>query len=933
MKLKIFTLFAALTLSAGTLFASNTAVGGIYYYFYDANLTATVTYRGGSSAEYNNEYTGDVVIPTTVTYGGKTYSVTSIGDGAFYGCSSLTSVTIPNSVTRIGYRAFFDCSGLTSVTIPNSVTSIERETFDGCSSLTSVTIPNSVTSIGDYAFDDCSSLTSVTIGNSVTSIGSSAFGRTKLRAVTIPNSCKTIADYAFSECTRLIEINSLAERVPDIEESTFAGVSTTAMVRVPCGSIELYKASNYWNVFSNISGADRFNYSFKSNNETNGTVVIVKEPTCTDWTATIHAYPYQGYEFLGWSDGVQENPRTILVNGDIALTALFSGNNAQIDAVANNNAYGSVCGGGIYPVDETITLTATPNAGYYFVQWSDGNKDNPREITVTDNAAYTAEFALKQFTVSTDAENGTVTGAGTYAYGTKATLTATPNDGYYFVQWSDGNKDNPREVTVNQDSTFTAEFALKQFTVSTDAENGTVTGAGTYAYGTKATLTATPNDGYYFVQWSDGNKDNPREVTVNQDSTFTAEFALKQFTVSTDAENGTVTGAGTYAYGTKATLTATPNDGYYFVQWSDGNKDNPREVTVNQDSTFTAEFALKQFTVSTDAENGTVTGSGTYADGTKATLTATPNAGYYFVQWSDGNKDNPREITVTDNAAYTAEFAVCQSVEKLLQITIEKGESYIFAGKTLTAAGTYVDSLHTATGCDSVVTLVLNVHVTPQYTLKVQSENTGKGLVSGGGKYTAGTVIKVMADANEGFEFARWSDNNTENPRWITVTQNQILKAYFDTLCSVEAQVVVGSTVNANAGTIVGTGYFHCGDEVQLQATANTGYAFYRWYNAELGINNTNNPVTLQVPNGTVVTAVFKKSKKTVTTTRSASAMVSVQGRMVYVQNDEPVDVRIYDIIGRTICVANHIVDYMVELKHGAYIVCINDERVKIVIP
>ena len=801
MKLKIFTLFAALTLSAGTLFASNTAVGGIYYYFYDANLTATVTYRGGSSAEYNNEYTGDVVIPTTVTYGGKTYSVTSIGDGAFYGCSSLTSVTIPNSVTRIGYRAFFDCSGLTSVTIPNSVTSIERETFDGCSSLTSVTIPNSVTSIGDYAFDDCSSLTSVTIGNSVTSIGSSAFGRTKLRAVTIPNSCKTIADYAFSECTRLIEINSLAERVPDIEESTFAGVSTTAMVRVPCGSIELYKASNYWNVFSNISGADRFNYSFKSNNETNGTVVIVKEPTCTDWTATIHAYPYQGYEFLGWSDGVQENPRTILVNGDIALTALFSGNNAQIDAVANNNAYGSVCGGGIYPVDETITLTATPNAGYYFVQWSDGNKDNPREITVTDNAAYTAEFALKQFTVSTDAENGTVTGAGTYAYGTKATLTATPNDGYYFVQWSDGNKDNPREVTVNQDSTFTAEFALKQFTVSTDAENGTVTG------------------------------------------------------------------------------------------------------------------------------------SGTYADGTKATLTATPNAGYYFVQWSDGNKDNPREITVTDNAAYTAEFAVCQSVEKLLQITIEKGESYIFAGKTLTAAGTYVDSLHTATGCDSVVTLVLNVHVTPQYTLKVQSENTGKGLVSGGGKYTAGTVIKVMADANEGFEFARWSDNNTENPRWITVTQNQILKAYFDTLCSVEAQVVVGSTVNANAGTIVGTGYFHCGDEVQLQATANTGYAFYRWYNAELGINNTNNPVTLQVPNGTVVTAVFKKSKKTVTTTRSASAMVSVQGRMVYVQNDEPVDVRIYDIIGRTICVANHIVDYMVELKHGAYIVCINDERVKIVIP
>ncbi|MGM9746328.1 MAG: InlB B-repeat-containing protein, partial [Paludibacteraceae bacterium] len=462
---------------------------------------------------------------------------------------------------------------------------------------------------------------------------------------------------------------------------------------------------------------------------------------------------------------------------------------------------------------------------------------------------------------------------------------------------------------------------------------GTVTGAGTYAYGTQVELTATPNTGYYFVQWNDGNKDNPRQVVVTQDSTFTAEFALQQFTVSTEAENGAVTGAGTYAYGTQVELTATPKAGYEFIKWSDGNKDNLRQVVVTQDSTFTAEFALQQFTVSTEAENGTVTGAGTYAYGTQVELTATPNAGYYFVQWSDGSKDNPRQVTVTGNATYTAEFAVCQSAETLLQVTIEKGESYTFAGQTLTTKGTYVDSLHTATGCDSIVTLVLNVHVTPQYTLKVLSESTGKGLVSGGGTYDAGKVVKLVADANEGFEFARWSDDNTENPRWVTVSKNQILKAYFDTLCSVEAQIVVGTAVNANAGTVAGTGYFHCGDEVQLQATANTGYAFYRWYNAELGIADTNNPVTLQVPNGTVVTAVFRKAKKTTTTTRSASAMVSVQDRMVYVQNDEPINVRIYDIIGRTLCVANHIVDYMVELKSGSYIICINDERVKIVIP
>ena len=135
MKTKFFTLFTALTLSAGALFASDTDVEGIYYNFDANNFTATVTYRGSYSDEYD-EYTGDVVIPATVTYGGKTYSVTSIGEDAFDSCSGLTSITIPNSVTSIGDWAFADCSGLTSVTIPNSVTSIGNGAFGGCSGVT-----------------------------------------------------------------------------------------------------------------------------------------------------------------------------------------------------------------------------------------------------------------------------------------------------------------------------------------------------------------------------------------------------------------------------------------------------------------------------------------------------------------------------------------------------------------------------------------------------------------------------------------------------------------------------------------------------------------------------------------------------------------------------------------------------------------------------
>ena len=133
----------------------------IYYNFINNNTELAVTYKGILPYFYPNEYTGNVVIPESVTYNEKTYSVTSIEWGAFKDCSGLTSITIPNSVTSIGGEAFRGCSGLTSVTIPNSVTSIGGSAFSICSGLTSVTIPNSVTRIGEEAFSGCSKLTLV----------------------------------------------------------------------------------------------------------------------------------------------------------------------------------------------------------------------------------------------------------------------------------------------------------------------------------------------------------------------------------------------------------------------------------------------------------------------------------------------------------------------------------------------------------------------------------------------------------------------------------------------------------------------------------------------------------------------------------------------------------------------------------------------------
>ena len=161
MKHKIFkTLFVVVAVTMTFCAEADTmTVNGIKWNYSVENGKASLESGGCLDPTIPKSTSGAITIPSTL--GG--YPVTSIGDGAFYGCSSLTSVTIPDSVTSIGGSAFYDCSSLKSVTIPDSVTSIGISAFYGCSSLTSVTIPNSVTSIEDWAFCDCSSLTSVTI--------------------------------------------------------------------------------------------------------------------------------------------------------------------------------------------------------------------------------------------------------------------------------------------------------------------------------------------------------------------------------------------------------------------------------------------------------------------------------------------------------------------------------------------------------------------------------------------------------------------------------------------------------------------------------------------------------------------------------------------------------------------------------------------------
>lgn len=182
--------------------------------------------------------------------------------------------------------------------------------------------------------------------------------------------------------------------------------------------------------------------------------------------------------------------------------------------------------------------------------------------------------------------------------GEQLSVEAVPMPHRHFVKWNDENTNNPRLVAMNQDLTYIATFAPDSFNISismSPSAGGTVSGAGRYPYNASARLTATAQNGYKFSKWSDGNTNNPRNVVVTDNMELSAEFEKLTYSLvlrTSDNSMGTVSGAGTYEYGTQVQCEAIPNHGYEFVQWSDRSVENPRTVLVEEDIELTAEFQV-----------------------------------------------------------------------------------------------------------------------------------------------------------------------------------------------------------------------------------------------------------------------------------------------------------------------------------------------------
>lgn len=576
-------------------------------------------------------------------------------------------------------------------------------------------------------------------------------------------------------------------------------------------------------------------------------------------TAAISAIPAYGYRFTQWSDGNTSNPRIVSVVGDAIFFAQFTPNTYTVIVNCDNNNMGMASGGGVYDYSNSILLSATPNFGYHFTQWNDGDTTNPRICVVSGDTSFIAFFAANNYVItvsSVDADMGFASGSGLYAFGSDTTISATPLFGYHFSKWGDGDTSNPRTILISGNATYSAYFLPNHYSVtanSNDTTMGTVTGGGEYEYHSNAMLIASPAYGYHFLQWNDGNSENPRIIEITNDVSFTAQFAPNSYAVtvlSADSSMGVTFGSGDYDYGSTVTLFASANNGYHFTQWADGSTTNPRSETVSEPTYYLAYFAPNKHIVSVYSNNsdmGSVSGGGEFDFNSETTIIAMPNYGYNFSHWSDGNEQNPRIIHVTENVSYQAFFeadtyAIVLHVIDTLQGTVSGAGMYAYGTQVViqaqpSAHHSFVQWSDGVTSNPRVITVTQNLTYTalfisdPQYSLTVLSENPDQGSVTGSGDYYFGDAVEIQAETAPHYNFMRWSDGNTSNPRTVTITANTTLIAYFEP----ESYIVNATTNNDSLGTVTGGGSYEYGSIVTLTAIPKEGCHFVQWSN---GITN-----------------------------------------------------------------------------------------------
>ncbi|MGM9826345.1 MAG: leucine-rich repeat protein [Paludibacteraceae bacterium] len=699
-----------------------------------------------------------------------------------------------------------------SVSLPEGLTSIGYEAFSGCSSITSITIPNSVTSIGDWAFYGCSSITSITIPNSVTSIGYEAFhGCSSLTSITIPNSVTSIGYEAFYGCSSLTSV-TIGNSVTSIGNRAFSYCYSLTSITIPNSVTSIGSGA-----FSDCSQ------------------VVVE---CT-------------------------TPPTIE--------------------------------SGTFKSDATISVPCF-TLGVYLATpvW--------QFLPIVDDDTYRVKLSAT--------DGGTATITATDCDANTATIEAVGDECSHFVQWSDGITDNPRILNLTQDTTLVAQFESTTYQVNIYAgDNGLLRVGPDWDYwetdtfsiemtdcGNELTTTRicpNPDEGYYFAGWSDGNTDQCRTFTITQDTTVIALFEeIKYYSVTLQGNSirgyyqytdywGDISNSW-FRYDSEINISVREGFSVYFYEnnmncgtwlgWSDGVTDYERTITITSDTVITSLFDITTYQVNiTAGENGSL--SKVYEDVTFTDcdgngewiydICAYPDEGYYFAGWSDGNTDQCRTFTITQDTTVVALFEEIKYYSVTLRgnsiygyygyydefygseinITVPEGSVFYFYENNM-SCGNWLGWSDGVTDNDRTITITSDTVITSLFDVTTYQVNISAAANGSLTQYDEpidnieGTMTDcdgygewidgLCAIPDEGYYFTGWSDGYANACRSIKVVSDTTLVANFAE--KQQAQVLVGvESACKNMGTVSGGGIFYQGDIVTITATPNSGYHFVEW--------------------------------------------------------------------------------------------------------
>jgi len=602
------------------------------------------------------------------------------------------------------------------------------------------------------------------------------------------------------------------------------------------------------------------------------------------------------------TDDNKASGQTVRCLADVYTLTYAAGSNGSISGTSPQTVISNGSG---------TAVTANPSTGYHFVNWSDSSTQNPRTDTnVTANKSVTANFAINTYTLTyTAGSNGSISGTSpqTVNYGASGSaVTANPSAHYHFVNWSDSSTQNPRtDTNVGANITVTANFAIDTYTLTyTAGSGGSISGTSpqTVSYGSSGSaVTANPNTGYHFVNWSDSSTQNPRtDTNVTANISVTANFAINTYTLTYNAgSNGSISGTSpqTVNYGASGSaVTAVPNAHYHFVNWSDSSTQNPRtDTNVTANISVTANFAIDTFTLTyTAGSHGSISGTSPQTvnyNASGSAVTAIPDTECHFIDWSDSSTQNPRTDTnVAANISVTANFAIntytvsfdknggdteanptSRTVDYNTTVTLPTQPTK--TGYTFSSWNTQADGNGTTfTGGTPVIA---NITVYAQWTINTYTLTYtagSHGSISGTSPQTvnynaSGSAVTAVPSAH--YHFVNWSDGSTQNPRTDTnVSANVSVTANFtiDTFTLTYMAGSHGAVSGINPQTID-----YEADGSAVTANPDTGYHFVNWSDESTDNPRTDTNITTDIS----VTANFAINTYTLTYTAGAHGSIS----------------------------------------------------------